>query len=78
MSDFSNGTGLRVKPQRVQFSYGLSSLPALCRQAGSAHPVAALADISEEDIWLANQKSKRTHLQTGRIAFHAPADDSIV
>jgi len=27
---------------------------------GALSPIAALADITEEDIWLAKQKSKRT------------------
>jgi integrase/recombinase XerD len=46
---------------------------------GALSPLAALADIPEEDIWLAKQKSKRTRrLQTGRAAFHAHTDDPLV
>jgi hypothetical protein len=47
---------------------------------GALSPIAALADIPEEDIWLAKQK-KQTHatcVQTRRDALHAHTDDPLV
>ncbi len=39
---------------------------------GALSPIVALADIPEEDIWLAKQKSKRTDLE-GPL-FHPLSD----
>lgn len=47
---------------------------------GALSPIAALADIPEEDIWLAKQTSKRTHraYKLDVTHFHADADDLLV
>jgi hypothetical protein len=51
-------------------------LPAPIDSASAVSTVASLADIPEEEIWLAKQKNTHpARLQAGRAAFYAHADN---